>query len=179
MTHRLREIAAELVQLATEIEASASLPTPARTSLEIHAIKQLTRDESEVLHAYQDSEGYWTIGIGVLIDKRKGGGITKEESEYLFLNRLWAKIKDLDQRLPWWRTLNEARQGVLINMCFQMGIGTPGKGDGLLGFVNTLRLIEQGSYEAAADNMLKSRWASQTPQRAERLSNQMRSGEWQ
>ncbi len=43
--------------------------------------QQLRRDEGEVLHAYQDSLGYWTIGIGVLIDKRKGGGITKAESE--------------------------------------------------------------------------------------------------
>jgi GH24 family phage-related lysozyme (muramidase) len=30
--------------------------------------KQLKRDEGEVLHAYKDSLGYWTIGIGILID---------------------------------------------------------------------------------------------------------------
>jgi lysozyme len=173
MTHRLREIAAELVQIATDLEASSSLPAPARTSLEMQIIKQLRVDEGEKLYAYQDSLGYLTIGIGVLIDKRKGGGITQEESEYLFLNRLWGKIKELDQRIPWWRTLSEARQGVLLNMSYQLGI------DGLLGFVNTLKMVEQGSYEAAADAMLKSKWASQTPQRAERLSNQMRSGAWQ
>jgi len=34
--------------------------------------QQLRRDEGEVLHEYKDSLGYSTIGIGRLIDKRKG-----------------------------------------------------------------------------------------------------------
>jgi lysozyme len=42
--------------------------------------EQLRRDEGEVLHAYQDKYGYWTIGVGRLIDARKGGGISVEES---------------------------------------------------------------------------------------------------
>lgn len=134
--------------------------------------KQLRRDEGEVLHVYQDSLGYWTIGIGVLVDKRKGGAITSEESEYLFLNRLKLKMAELDQRIPWWRTLDEPRQGVLINMAYQLGV------EGLLGFAKTLKMIENGDYEGAADGMLKSKWASQTPQRATRLSNQMREGRW-
>lgn len=167
---RLREIGDELHQLAD------ALPEPVnpleRTPLEQAATTQLRRDEGEVLHAYADSLGYLTIGIGCLIDKRKGGGITQEESEYLFINRLREKIGELDQRLPWWRNLNEARQGVLINMSYQLGM------DGLLGFVNTLRMVQQGLYEAAADAMLKSKWASQTPERARRLSDQMREGEW-
>lgn len=135
--------------------------------------KQLRKDEGEVLTAYQDSLGFWTIGIGRLIDKRKGGGITQEESSYLFQNDLKKVISALDKRIPWWTKLDETRKGVLINMSFQMGI------DGLLGFKNTLRMIEQGQYSAAADGMLNSLWARQTPNRAKRLSTQMRTGEWQ
>ena len=141
-------------------------------TLETAITQQLRRDEGEVLHCYQDKLGYWTIGIGVLIDKRKGGGITTAESEYLFLNRLHAKMTELDLRLPWWRTLDEARQGVLINMVYQMGI------DGLLGFVNTLKMIQQGDYHGAARGMLLSKWSAQTPSRAARLSDQMREGVW-
>ena len=37
-------------------------------------VEQLRRNEGEVLHAYQDHLGFWTIGVGRLIDKRKGGG---------------------------------------------------------------------------------------------------------
>ncbi|MFV0678197.1 hypothetical protein [Variovorax sp. tm] len=58
-------------------------------------------------------------------------------------------------------------------MSFQLGV------DGLLGFKHTLALIEEGNYTFAADNMLKSKWADQTPARAKRLANQMRTGVWQ
>jgi len=42
-----------------------------------------------------------------------------------------------------------------------------------------LALIEEGKYTFAADNMLKSKWAEQTPARAKRLADQMRTGVWQ
>ncbi|MNL28639.1 hypothetical protein D3C87_1502920 [compost metagenome] len=58
-------------------------------------------------------------------------------------------------------------------MPFQLGV------DGLLGFKSTLALIEEGKYTFAADNMLKSKWAEQTPARAKRLAVQMRTGIWQ
>lgn len=61
----------------------------------------------------------------------------------------------------------------LLNMAFQMGV------DGLLGFKNTLELIRTGSYEKAAEGMLSSLWAKQTPARAKRLAVQMRTGVWQ
>ena len=134
--------------------------------------KQLRRDEGEVLEAYQDHLGYWTIGVGRLIDKRKGGGITAEESAYLLNNDINKRIAALREKMPWFDTLDEPRQGVLLNMAFQMGV------DGLLGFHATLLMIEQGDYYMAADNMLKSLWAQQTPERAKRLSDQMRDGVW-
>lgn len=134
--------------------------------------RQLRRDEGEVLHAYQDSLGYWTIGVGILIDKRKGGGITPEESAYLLNNRMDAKQAEIVKRIPWASTLDEARFGVLVNMAFQMGV------DGLLGFKTTLGLVRDGKYEEAAEQMLKSKWATQTPERAKRLSEQMRTGQW-
>lgn len=126
-----------------------------------------------MLHAYSDHLGYLTIGIGRLIDKRKGGGISKEESAYLFHNDLDRKLTEVRKRLPWLDRLDEARQGVLVNMAFQMGV------DGLLGFKNTLAMVERGDYKAAAKGMLNSLWATQTPERAKRLSDQMRTGEWQ
>lgn len=134
---------------------------------------QLRLDEGEVLHEYKDHLGFSTIGIGRLIDKRKGGGITKEESTYLFQNDLKKKRAELEARIPWMNKLDEARQGVLLNMAFQMGVA------GLLGFVNTLDMVKRGDYAAAATGMLNSKWATQTPERARRLSTQMRTGQWQ
>lgn len=136
-------------------------------------IRQLRDEEGEVLSAYPDHLGFLTIGVGRLIDKRKGGGITSEESAYLLGNDIAKVNAQLDAKIPWWRKLDEARQAVIQGMAFQMGI------DGLLGFKNTLKMVESGDYEGAGKGMLNSLWAKQTPARAKRMSEQMRTGEWQ
>lgn len=136
-------------------------------------IRSLRAEEGEVLSEYKDHLGYSTIGIGRLIDKRKGGGITSEEAAYLLSNDIEKVTSQLDKRLSWWAKLDDARKGVLINMAFQMGV------DGLLGFKNTLAMIKNGNYSGAATGMLNSLWAKQTPERAKRMSEQMRTGVWQ
>lgn len=135
--------------------------------------KQLRRDESEVLHAYQDHLGYWTLGVGRLIDARKGGGITPEESDYLLKNDIDKREAELLMRAPWTANLDPARFGALLNMAFQLGV------DGLLGFTNTLALIHAGDYPGAAAGMLQSKWATQTPERAQRIAKQVATGVWQ
>lgn len=135
-------------------------------------VDQLVRDEGVVLHEYKDHLGYSTIGIGRLIDKRKGGGITRDEAEYLLANDVKKVMAQVRHELPWSAKLDDARQGVLLNMAFQMGIS------GLLGFRNTLAMIQRGDYVGAARGMLNSKWAKQTPARCRRLSEQMRTGEW-
>ena len=134
---------------------------------------QLRRDEGEKLHAYSDHMGFLTIGVGRLIDKRKGGGITSEEADYLLANDIRRKTGEVIIALPWAAHLDPVRFGVLQNMAFQLGIA------GLLGFKNTLKFIEDGDYIRAGDNMRKSKWHSQTPARCERLIRQLISGEWQ
>ena len=123
--------------------------------------------------AYQDTLGFWTIGVGRLIDKRKGGGLSEDEIDYLLNNDIRAKTAEVRAALPWFDGLNEARQAVLIGMAFQMGIG------GLLAFKNTLVAIRDARWEQAQAGMLSSLWAKQTPQRAARMARQMLTGEWQ
>ena len=135
--------------------------------------RQLRSDEGEVLHAYQDHLGYWTLGVGRLIDDRKGGGISKAESAFLLANDIDDRRIQLDNRLPWWRYLDDARKGALLNMSFQLGI------DGLLSFTTTLRLIKEGKYDQSSLAMLQSLWAKQTPERAHRMAMQIKTGEWQ
>ena len=128
---------------------------------------ELTRDEGERLRMYTDTVGKETIGVGRnLTDK----GIRKDESALMLSNDIAETCASLNQRLPWWNTLTDARQRVLANMAFNMGMG------GLLGFKNTLELVRTGKYSAAADTMLQSKWATQVGQRAVRLSDMMRAG---
>lgn len=136
--------------------------------------RQLRGDEGEKFTVYQDHLGYWTIGVGRLVDPRKpGAGLRPEEVSFLLANDIDDRINALHKRLPWFQNLDDARRGVLLNMSFQLGV------DGVLGFKNTLALVEQGKYENAAHAMLQSKWAQQTPKRAQRLSEQMRTGRWQ
>jgi lysozyme len=142
---------------------------------ELHAnlIAALRRDEGEVLHVYPDSLGWLTIGVGRLVDKRKGGGISKVESAYLLHNDIEHIQHELQQRAPWIWQLGEARIGVWMNLAFQLGV------EGVMKFERALLLAEQGKYDECAAEMLRSQWRLQTPERAERMARQMRSSEWQ
>ena len=134
---------------------------------------QLRRDEGTKATAYQDHLGYWTIGVGRLIDSRKpGAGLRPDEIDYLLKNDIADRVQALTKALPWFDRLDEARRGVLLNMAFQLGTA------GLLGFKSTLALIAAGKHAEAAEQMLKSKWAAQTPARAKRLAEQMKTGEW-
>jgi lysozyme len=134
-------------------------------------INELRRDEGVVRHAYQDSLGFWTIGVGRLIDARNGGGLSDEEVDYLLQNDVDTVRAQLDASLPWWRSLDEVRQRVLINMAFNLGIR------GLLGFKNTLAAVKAGQWDKAAKGMLASKWADQVKGRAARLAHMMKTGD--
>lgn len=135
--------------------------------------EELVRDEGEVLHAYQDSLGLLTIGVGQLIDPR-GGGISRAASRFMLREAIEQRIGALDRVIPWWRDLTEARQRVLLNMAFNLGAS------GLFGFKQTLAAVKLGDYEAAAKGMLNSKWARQVGnrpgERAWRLAEMMREG---
>lgn len=135
-------------------------------------IEQLISEEGEVLHAYNDHLGFATIGVGRLIDKRRGGGITQEESRYLLSNDVAKITNAVEKALPFYSQLNDARKAVIVGMAFQMGVA------GLLGFKNTLQLVRLEKYKEAGDGILNSLWAKQTPERAKRMAKQMATGEW-
>jgi len=135
-------------------------------------IKELERDEGRVLHAYQDSLGFWTIGIGRLIDKRKGGGISNEEADYLKRNDIARFKAELDRLIPWWRSASPARQRAIQNLAFNLGAG------GLVQkWPNTVALMKAGKWrEAAAAIRANKVWANQVKSRAERIAKQIEEG---
>jgi len=134
-------------------------------------VDQVRAHEGCVLTAYQDSLGFWSIGIGRLIDARKGGGITLEEAEYLLGHDLAAAHHDLEVTLPWWAELDEVRQRALIELRFNLGMA------GLLLFRWTLAHLQAREYTQAAESLLVSKWAQQVgPRRSARLAEMLREG---
>lgn len=134
-------------------------------------IKQISRHEGRVKHAYKDSEGYWTIGVGHLIDKDKGGFLPEHIIDALLEYDIDRTMASLDTYLPLWRSLDSVRARVIVDMAFNIGVV------GLTHFKRMIGFLWAGDYENAANEMLDSKWAKQVGYRAERLAEMMRTGE--
>src|SRR3546814_6643017 len=118
------------------------------------ATKHLNREEGRIPHAYQDSLGYWTIGVGRLIDKRRGGRLTNVEIDMLLANDIADKIAEISD-WPAWQAVkaDPVRAIALLSMAFQMGAA------GLVGFKKSLKLVEPKRWAGAGANLLLSKWA--------------------
>jgi lysozyme len=142
---------------------------------EAQLVAELRRDEGVRYVPYRDTKGIPTVGVGhnLQASPLPSGWtypLTDEQVNQLLMSDLANVFSDLNRDLPWWTDLNDIRQRVICNMCFQLGMSK------LSGFRNTLAAMRQGKYSDAADGMLNSAWASQTPNRAKRLADLMRSG---
>ena len=133
--------------------------------------KDLIRDEGFVSHAYEDTEGYITIGIGRMIDEKLRGGITLDEAEYLLTNDISRVMRELNRNYPWWREMSEPRQRALANMCFNLGITRLSK------FKKMLAALQIEDYEKAVIEALDSKWAKDVGHRANRIAALIRDGE--
>jgi lysozyme len=133
-------------------------------------VADLVQEEGEVLHVYKDSLGFLTLGVGRLVDKRKGGGITKEESRFLLHNDIERVLIEMSHLFPWALEMTETRQRVLAEMLFQLGAKT------LLDFKQTLGAMKTGRYLTAARGMRRSKWSTHSTARAERLAKLMEQG---
>jgi len=121
---------------------------------------------------YLDTLNKKTIGYGHLIvhedDFVEGKPYPKEELEVLF-DKDFEKGWELMIRFCSVNNLNvsEEAQEVLCEMIFQMGYSGVGK------FKNMIKALQNKEYKVASIEMLDSRWAKQTPNRANELSQHM------
>ena len=126
----------------------------------MNLIDQLERDEGFRSKPYQDTEGIWTIGHGFT-------SLSLDESRKV----LKMKVRKIQKQLsPLIRNLTPARQDVLVNMAYNLGL------DGLYRFKRMWAAIYSNDYDKAAEEMLNSKWAIQVKGRAIRLAEIMRKG---
>ena len=125
---------------------------------------RIKRHEHLSLEPYRDSLGFWTIGYGHRIDP----SITLDKADSFFVADLATAIRNTNAlRLT---ILSTVRHGVIVEMCFQLGE------QGVKGFHNMFSALGRSDWAAAADAMLDSTWARQTPARANELADIMRTG---
>lgn len=124
------------------------------------ASTQLKIDEGLKLKPYLDTRGKITIGYGRNLSDN---GINQAEADAFLKSDIAGAALDALAIFPNLFDLDEARQAVLINMCFNMGKAT------LSTFRDLRMAIAIKHYEAAATAMERSLWASEVGARAQRL----------
>jgi lysozyme len=128
---------------------------------------QLIKHEGLRLKPYFCTANKLTVGVGRNLDDV---GITKEEAMVMLDNDIKRVEESVAARFPWFKDLNEARQDVVLNMVFNLGLG------GFAKFKNTIQFLSTGQFEQASIEMLESSWADQVGIRAKELSRIMFNG---
>lgn len=141
-------------------------------------IDSIKRNEGFSPYVYKDTLGYDTVGYGFKCSDLSPDELAYNGGRYEPMSRevadkiLQIKLTKLKKRvysaLSWLRVAPVNIQDAVCEMAYQMGVA------GMLGFHNTLKLMSEGRYAEAADNMLKSKWAKQTPNRARYVANLVR-----
>lgn len=134
-------------------------------------LADLEEDEGFVPHVYQDHLGFWTLGIGRMVDKRRGGGISRAEADYLLTNDVEGRFAFLMEQYPWFSTLDPVRQSAFLNLSFNLGI------EGLAKFRNTMAAAARGDWRAVARGLRDSKWFTQVqPARSGRILRMVKEG---
>ncbi len=128
-------------------------------------IEDIKHDEGFRGEVYKDSLGFDTVGYGTKMP------INKQEATLLLRHRLDILVHSLQKLKPVVKELPDDVQNVLYNMAYQMGVV------GVSNFVKMWQALDAGDFKMAADEMMDSRWAIQTPIRANKLADIMRSAD--
>ena len=137
--------------------------------------EEIAADEGVKYEIYRDHIGYKTMGIGHLCiagvdpeyDLAVGTPVFVERVNELFDKDIKRTISDCKIVHDDFDELPDEVQKILANMCFQLGLGR------FMKFHLTHDLVKKRDWDGVSQEMLDSRWAEQTPERAQRLSKRM------
>ena len=127
---------------------------------------EIKKEEGYRLEVYIDTEGFPTGGYGHKIIDGEKIPTTKEGWEELFEKDFARACEGGMNICGDWDIKDEAK-AIIIHMVYQMGEA------GVRKFKRALSHLFNKEYSLCAAEMLNSRWANQTPNRAKRLSDHM------
>jgi lysozyme len=117
---------------------------------------------------YKCPAGKLTIGYGFNVEDE---GLSIEESDAVLDVKIENRKKELRTFYPQFDLLDDARQFVLIDMCYNMGITRLGK------FFKMWIAIKLGNFRLASEEMKNSEYHKQIGDRADKLEKIMETGE--
>ena len=132
-------------------------------SLEL--LNSIRKHEGFRAKVYKCSESFDTIGYGFAI---KDLVLDEDIANIILQRKLEALIRGIEFRFGWFADLPGTVKDVVIEMSFQLGV------NGVSKFKKTIEHLKCEEWESAADEMLDSKWAVQTPNRAKALSDRIR-----
>ncbi len=133
------------------------------TSLE----KRIKRHEGLRFTPYEDSVGVSTVGYGRNL---RDVPFSQDEVDLMFDNDFRRALVHAEA-FPVYPSLNEVRRGVLIELIFQMGA------HGVSKFRRFFAAAQDKNWPKAYKELLDSKWAVQTPERANELASLFLDGE--
>ena len=128
-------------------------------------LENIKKHEGFVEHVYDDSLGIPTIGYGFAI---KDLTLDEDIAEEILIRKLEKLKRNATARFKWLEDMPVEVQEVILNMCYQLGVTGTSK------FRKAISALQEGDWEEAANEMLDSLWARQTPNRAKELSDTIR-----
>lgn len=126
-------------------------------------INRIKKHEGFRVKPYRCSAGKLTVGYGRNLDDK---GISAEEAELMLLHDV-NESSDAASQFTWFRRLDNVRQGVIIEMIFNLGLPR------FLGFKKMIQALRDEDYQEASIQMMDSKWARQVKGRAIMLANIM------
>lgn len=152
-------------------------------------------DEGFRAQPYRDTLGLWTIGDGRCVETHALTGaewkmlldagqiqltLNQDGAAALMREQLLAIEAHLAADLrDFWSLLNDARQNALIEMAYQLGVEHQLEFHEMLGDIRiAVRINTPGAWKAVAAAGLNSLWAQQTPARAQRVMQQLETGQF-
>lgn len=136
-------------------------------SAEQEMTERIKKHEGLRLKPYRCTAGKLSIGYGRNLDDV---GITKEEAGSMLKYDIGIAACELYDKLPWVKQISPRRQGVLVEMVFNMGISR------FLQFKKMIEFCRIGEYNKASEQALDSLWAKQVGKRAETLATVLKEG---
>lgn len=109
--------------------------------------------------AYQDSLGYWTVGIGHRVD-RDVGVISDAWIDALFEEDIRIAISDAKQAVKTFDSQPHEVKLILVDLSFQLGLPK------LLKFEKTIKACNERDYLLMSEELRNSRWYLQVGRRS-------------
>ena len=129
-------------------------------------IEQLKIHEGYKPAVYKCTAGVATRGIGFAI---KDLNLSEEVCELILTEKLEALEERFEKKFDWFQESPVEVRNVMLNMAYQLGFA------GFCKFKKTIAYLEEAEWEKASEEMLDSKWAKQTPNRAKELSEIIKS----